>query len=66
MLEIIIKVFISILLGYLIGQERENNGKAVGTRTISLIALGAALFTIMSPGILGGDNSRVVAQVLVS
>ena len=60
----LIKLVVSIVLGFIIGFERESNGKAVGTRTISLIALGAALFVSMSPTILGGDNSRIVAQVV--
>ena len=64
MIDIIIKVAISIFLGYLIGYERERQGKVVGTRTVSLIALGSALFVIMSPSIFNGDNSRIVAQVV--
>lgn len=64
MIEIIIKVAISIFLGYLIGYEREHQGKVVGTRTVSLIALGSALFVIMSPSMFNGDNSRIVAQVV--
>ena len=64
MLELILKVAISIFLGYLIGYEREHQGKAVGTRTVSLIALGSALFVIMSPTIFNGDDSRIVAQVV--
>ena len=59
-----VKVAISIFLGYLIGYERERQGKVVGTRTVSLIALGSALFVIMSPSIFNGDNSRIVAQVV--
>jgi len=64
MIELIIKVAVSIFLGYLIGYEREHQGKAVGTRTMSLIALGSALFVIMSPSMFNGDNSRIVAQVV--
>lgn len=60
----LIKLVISIILGCIIGFERESNGKAVGTRTISLIALGAALFVSMSPTIFDGDNSRIIAQVV--
>ncbi len=53
-----------MLLGYLIGLERELHGKVVGTRTISLIAIGSALYVLMSPSILNGDNSRIIAQVV--
>ena len=58
------KVLLATALGYLIGMERELHGKMVGTRTISLIAIGGALYVLMSPSIIGGDNSRVVAQVV--
>ena len=58
------KLFAAIMLGYLIGLEREFHGKVVGTRTISLIAIGSALYVLMSPAIFGGDNSRIIAQVV--
>ena len=60
----IAKIGIATLLGYLIGIEREFHGKVVGTRTISLIALGTSLYVLMSPTIFGGDNSRIIAQVV--
>lgn len=63
-LEVITKIVLATALGYLIGMEREYHGKVVGTRTISLIAIGSALYVLMSPSILGGDNSRVIAQVV--
>lgn len=63
-MTIFIKIIVSIFLGFLIGYEREHQGKDVGIRTISLIVLGSMLFVTMSPSILGGDNSRIVAQVV--
>lgn len=63
-LGVITKIVLATALGYLIGMEREYHGKVVGTRTISLIAIGSALYVLMSPSILGGDNSRVIAQVV--
>ena len=53
---LLIKIGLSLVFGYLIGIERENSGKAIGTRTISLICLGSTLFCLMSPNILNGDN----------
>ncbi|MBO7073082.1 MAG: MgtC/SapB family protein [Acetobacter sp.] len=58
---VITKIVLALALGYLIGMEREMHGKVVGTRTISLIAIGRALYVLMSPSIMGGDNSRVIA-----
>ena len=63
-LVLLSKVLLATVLGYLIGMERELHGKVVGTRTISLIAIGSALYVLMSPSIVGGDNSRVIAQVV--
>lgn len=61
---IISRIGLAIVLGYLIGVERELHGKVVGTRTISLIVIGTALYVLMSPTIIGGDNSRIIAQVI--
>lgn len=60
----ILKLIYSIILGMFIGMEREQSGKVVGYRTISLITLGSTLFTIMSPTIFTGDNSRIIAQIV--
>ena len=61
---VISKIGIAFILGYLIGIEREFHGKVVGTRTITLIAIGTTLYVLMSPTIFGGDNSRIIAQVV--
>ena len=50
-LLVITKIILATALGYLIGMERELHGKVVGTRTISLIAIGSALYVLMSPAI---------------
>jgi putative Mg2+ transporter-C (MgtC) family protein len=63
-LMVITTILLATGLGYLIGMERELHGKVVGTRTISLIAIGSALYVLMSPAIAGGDNSRIIAQVV--
>jgi putative Mg2+ transporter-C (MgtC) family protein len=56
-----------MLLGGIIGLEREYRSKDAGFRTHFLVALGAALFTIISQyGFNDGvkDTSRVAAQVV--
>lgn len=58
------KIGMAFVLGYLIGIEREWHGKVVGTRTVTLIAIGTAMYVLMSPTISGGDNSRIIAQVV--
>jgi putative Mg2+ transporter-C (MgtC) family protein len=58
------QLLFSVLLGFLIGLEREIHGKSVGIKTVSLITLGSTLFVTMSPMIMDGDNSRIIAQVV--
>ncbi|RAK02433.1 putative Mg2+ transporter-C (MgtC) family protein [Larkinella arboricola] len=46
--EDIIKLLLAMLLGGLVGAEREYRGKSAGLRTTILICVGSALFTIVS------------------
>ena len=39
---------LSVLLGAVIGLERERQGKSAGLRTHALVSLGSALFTLIS------------------
>jgi len=47
-LDDVIKLLLAVLIGGLIGAEREFRDKAAGFRTIILICIGATLFTIFS------------------
>jgi len=58
-----LRVSIAALLGAALGLEREWRGKEAGLRTNTLIAIGAALFTVMSQ-LFTGDPARVAAQVV--
>ena len=62
----IIRILIAGLLGGIIGFEREVRAKEAGLRTHFLVALGAALFMIISQYAFSGrfDASRVAAQVV--
>jgi putative Mg2+ transporter-C (MgtC) family protein len=46
--EVLLRLAIALLLGALIGLERESNEHAAGLRTNALVCLGCALFTIIS------------------
>lgn len=66
-LDISLKLFIALLLGGIIGIEREFRSKDAGFRTHFLVALGSALFCIVSQYGFGfdlKDSSRVAAQVV--
>jgi putative Mg2+ transporter-C (MgtC) family protein len=66
-LELAGRLAIALVLGAVIGFERELGRQPAGFRTHSLVALGAALFTIISaygftgPGI---DPTRIAAQIV--
>lgn len=63
-----VQILVSLLLGGMIGWEREMKGKAAGTKTNILICLGSCLYTAMSMLHLQeapmGDPNRVAAQVV--
>ena len=64
--EMILRLLLAVVLGAIIGYQRERVGKAAGLRTHALISVGAALFTIGSLygfGV-GVDPSRVAAGIV--
>lgn len=64
-IEDIIKLLLAILLGGLIGIEREFRDKAAGFRTIIFICIGATLFTIFSVRLsTTGDPGRIAANIV--
>ena len=65
--ELIRRLLTAALLGALLGFEREMKQKSAGLRTNVLIAVGSALFTVMSYEMAEGDAadpSRIAAQIV--
>jgi len=65
--EDLIKLGVALLVGGIIGAERERHKKAVGLRTLILISVGSALFTIISIRLgtsVGGDTTRIAANIV--
>lgn len=62
----IVRLLVAVLLGGLIGLEREVRDKPAGLRTIILICVGACLFTILSETVGGPDweTTRIAAQIV--
>lgn len=62
----ILRLFVAGLLGGAIGFEREFRAKEAGVRTHFIVALGSALFMIISQFAFTGqfDHARVAAQVV--
>jgi putative Mg2+ transporter-C (MgtC) family protein len=61
-----IRMAIAVVLGGLLGYEREMRGTAAGLRTHMLVALGSALFVMvpLEAGVLKADMSRVLQGVI--
>lgn len=66
--EYLIRIMAALVLGGIIGAERERHKKAVGLRTLILISVGSALFTILSIHLTGpsGENPGRIAANIVS
>ncbi|MEP6916769.1 MAG: MgtC/SapB family protein [Acidobacteriota bacterium] len=66
-LELVTRLLTAAVLGAVLGLERELKHKSAGLRTNILIAVGAALFTVMSYEFgqhPGADPGRLAAQVV--
>ena len=57
-------IFISVVLGILIGAEREYRNKSAGLRTFILICFGSCLFTVLSIKIGVDDPDRIAANII--
>jgi putative Mg2+ transporter-C (MgtC) family protein len=68
--DLVLRLLLSAFLGALIGVEREIHDHPAGIRTHLLVALGSALFTVLSivgfpsSGDVATDPSRVAAQIV--
>jgi putative Mg2+ transporter-C (MgtC) family protein len=62
----IVLTLASIVAGAVIGSERERQEKPAGMRTLILVSLGAAIFTMSSFAFVTttGDSGRVAAQIV--
>ena len=57
-------IFISVILGLLIGAEREYRNKSAGLRTFILVCFGSCLFTILSLKIGVANPDRLAANII--
>ncbi len=60
----IINILLAVVLGYLIGAERESRGKDAGISTHILVLTGAMLFTFLSGIVDPASKSRIAAQIV--
>lgn len=67
----IFRLFLSMVLGMIVGAERKRKGQTAGIRTFALISMGACLAMLLSIyvpqvylGLKNGDPGRIAAQVI--
>jgi putative Mg2+ transporter-C (MgtC) family protein len=60
------KLALALLLGGLVGIERERSERPAGLRTHMLVCVGSALITLVSIGVatVPGDRTRIAAQIV--
>lgn len=63
--QVIIRLIMSVIIGGIIGAEREYKSKSAGLRTLMLISLGATVFTMLSME-LGepGSPDRIASNIV--
>jgi putative Mg2+ transporter-C (MgtC) family protein len=64
--DIFWRLVLAVIIGGLLGAEREYRSKSAGFRTLTLICLGAAIFTILSQ-LIGAEHApeRIASNVVV-
>lgn len=61
--EDFIRLSLAVLIGGIVGAEREYHGKSAGFRTMIMICVGSALFTLAS-GRIGNSGDRIAANIV--
>ena len=60
----LINLLLAVVLGFMLGVERESRGKDAGISTHSLVIGGAMLFTFLSMSVDPASESRIAAQIV--
>lgn len=61
-----LQVVIAVVLGGLLGWEREWRGRDAGIRTFGAVSLGSCMFALVSSHVTGGNNPHVIAAGVVT
>jgi Uncharacterized membrane protein len=65
--EIVMRILVALIMGGVIGLERQYHDKPAGFATNTLICVGSTVFamlSILSAYYLGGDPARIAAQIV--
>jgi len=58
------QLLLALVLGGVLGWQREHIGKKAGTRTYTLVTIGATLFTLIAYSAFGEGAPRIAAQII--
>lgn len=61
-----IRVVVAVVLGGLLGWERERRGQHAGIRTFGTVSVGSCMFAVISTHVTGGNNPHVIAAGVVT
>jgi len=67
-IELVLRLVAAVTAGAVVGLDREMHSKPAGLRTVALVSLAAALFTLVAtefPGAPAGDPIRAVQGVVI-
>ncbi len=62
--EMAVRLLVGVLLGFIIGFERQWRHRAAGLQTSGLVATGSALFALIGPSLTGQPDARIVANIV--
>ena len=63
-LLLLFRIVLAMILGGILGWQRQQRGKWAGIRTYALVSGGSALFTVLSMEAFGGDPARVASNIV--
>jgi putative Mg2+ transporter-C (MgtC) family protein len=65
LIRVLVRLGFALLLGGIVGYERQKEGKAAGVRTHMMVALGAAIFVLvpLEAGMQTSDLSRIIQGI---
>lgn len=63
-IHFLLDLALSLLIGIVLGWDRERRGKAAGISTLTLVITGSMLFTFLSATADPNSDSRIAAQIV--
>lgn len=63
-LDAILRLLVALVLGALVGVEREYSRHSAGLRTMAAVSMGACLFTVLGLLVVRAEPTRIAAQVV--